>query len=153
MSTRVQDYIHSITAAKADEFLKVYESVPADKRHWSPGGKARTAANMVAEIALLNPNVAETIKTFSFDMNFDFAGFGQNCEKLAANEAELIESFKSGVAALLDAIKNLPDDQIETVVQFPWGPMTIAQILIYPHWNMGYHEGQINTILQILEVE
>jgi hypothetical protein len=28
--------------------------------------------------------------------------------------------------------------------------MTPAQMITYPHWNMTYHEGQINYIASIL---
>ena len=28
--------------------------------------------------------------------------------------------------------------------------MTLAQVIAYPHWNMSYHEGQINYIASML---
>ncbi len=39
---------------------------------------------------------------------------------------------------------------MDAVIPMPWGPMTVAQMITSPHWNMTYHEGQINYIASIL---
>jgi hypothetical protein len=150
MSHSVQKFIVALTEKGAQDLWAAYEALPEDRRNWSPGGEARTAGDMVAEVAILNGETAKTLKTASFSSDFDFGAYSARKAALAADPAALKELFDSSVVTITSAIADLPDDQFETVVQFPWGPMKLAQILTYPYWNMGYHEGQINYIGAIL---
>ena len=75
MSHRIQDFLYALTESKAADLLASYNTLPEEKRNVSPGGNARTAADMLAEIAILNGETAKTLTTFSFSSNFDFAAY------------------------------------------------------------------------------
>jgi hypothetical protein len=51
---------------------------------------------------------------------------------------------------VVEAIRNLTDEDMRSELQMPWGPMSLEQIAAYPYWNAKYHEGQINFIASIL---
>ena len=53
--------------------------------------------------------------------------------------------------SLVDAIRAVPDDQLEMERELPWGTSTVADALPVPYWNTCYHEGQISYIHTLIE--
>jgi uncharacterized damage-inducible protein DinB len=99
---------------------------------------------------MLNGATAKLIKTRKWGTDFDFSEYESKKAELAkdwnAVKALLDENTPKAVAA----IKATPDEDLGIEVMMPWGPMTLAQIISYPYWNMSYHEGQINYIASML---
>lgn len=124
--------------------------LPEDKRDWSAGGDARTALDMVAEVAILNGSTADTIETRAFPENFDFAAHTREKAELAKDWPALKALLDANTARVAQVIRAVPDEDLSVEVQMPWGAMTLAQLMAYPYWNARYHEGQINFIASML---
>lgn len=139
----------SIPKASADLEAALMR-LPEDKRNWSAGGDARSALDMVAEVAILNGDTAEMIRTRSGLANFDLEELNRRKAALCDNWPALKAQLDENTAKVVEAIRALPDEDLETEVQMPWGPMTLTQIISYPYWNACYHEGQINFIASML---
>ncbi len=124
--------------------------LPADKRNWSAGGDARSALNMVAEVALLNGDTAEMIENRRGMANLDLGELNRRIAELTGDWPALQTLLHSNTARVAAVVGALSDDDFDAEIQMPWGAMTIAQIAAYPYWNACYHEGQINFIASLL---
>lgn len=141
----IQKFFVEATRKAAADLEAALNTLPAEKRNASIGGQARSAMNMIAECAIMNEGTAELLVTKKM-RDFDFAQFLQTVANLASDEAAAIARLHSGTEALVMTLANVPDADLGVEVAMPWGPMTVAQIVAYPYWNMSYHLGQINLI-------
>lgn len=143
------------TAAKlsqqaADKLAKNIQAMPADKLQWQPLEQARSAHEQVLECAVINNMAAGIFRDQAFP-NFETMDWGGMFGKAAAENdttQKLIASLEKGTAELVAAIKTFPAEKLgETVmVPFDGSTRTWAEVLMFPYWNMTYHEGQINYI-------
>jgi uncharacterized damage-inducible protein DinB len=145
----VQNFLAQATRKSVADLEAVYKALPEDQRNLSPGGSARTAADMIAECAIMNGMTVELIKTKQFPVSFDWAAYGQRRDALIQNESEMWTLLHENTASFISALEEVPAEDLDIEVAMPWGKMTIAQILAYPYWNMSYHEGQINYIASL----
>ena len=150
MSNTLQEFLASATQKAASDLQAALLRLPEDKRGWCPMGKARTALDQVAECALLNGGTGNLIQSRSWPKDFDFADFDRAKTELARDGNAVRALLEQNTAAAIAAIRAVPEDDLGIEVQMPWGPMTVAQLLAYPSWNMAYHEGQINYIASML---
>ena len=123
--------------------------LPEEKRLWNAGGDARSALDMVAEIAILNGTTADTLQNRGFG-DFDWAAYAHKKAELAQDWPALKSLLDANTARVVEVIRALPDEALSVEVQMPWGAMTLAQLASYPYWNACYHEGQINFIASML---
>ncbi len=142
----LQEFFVTATRKAMTDLEKALDSLPEDKRNYSPGGAARTALDMVAECALLNGITAQVVVERKMLANFDYNEFTQTKATLARQPEVLHTLLQSSTEKFIAAIESVPTDDLGVEVELPWGKMTIAQILAYPYWNMSYHEGQIYYI-------
>lgn len=146
----LQDFLAaSIPKATADLEAALLR-LPEDKRLWSAGGSARNALDMVAEVAVLNGDTAQMIQTRSGLANFSLEELMRRKAALHDDWPALKALLDENTAKVVEEIRALPDEELETSVQMPWGPMTMTQIISYPYWNACYHEGQINFIASMI---
>ena len=150
MSNTLQDFLGTATQQAATDLEKALMRLPEEKRNWSPAEKARTAMDQVAECAILNGSTCELIKSRTWNADYDFPEFLRKKEELARDWNAMKSLLEENTAKVIATIREAPDEDLGVVVQMPWGPMTLAQIIAYPYWNMTYHEGQINYIASIL---
>ena len=150
MSNSVQEFFSTATLQAATDLEKALLRLPEEKRNWSPAEKARTAMDQVAECAILNGSTSELIKTRTWNADYDFPEFLRKKEELARDWGAAKSLLNENTGKVIAAIGKVPDEDLGIVVDMPWGPMTLAQIVAYPYWNMSYHEGQINYIASIL---
>lgn len=150
MSHILQNYLADAAQKAAVDLETALLRLPAEKRDWVPMGQARSAADMVAECALLNKNTAQTIEDRAFPVDFDFAGYTRKKAELLAHPEDLLPLLHENTAHAVAIIRAVPDEALGTLVEMPWGPMTLTQLISYPYWNMSYHEGQINYIASLI---
>ena len=150
MPATVQAYMAALTQKAAEDLILAVEALPEDKRSWSPLDKGRSALDQAAECAILNALTAELISTHSFPANFSFDTFVADKQKLAEEWSSLKELLEANTAAAVSAIEAVKDEDLEVVIEMPWGARNIGQIIAYPYWNMSYHEGQTNFIATVL---
>ena len=151
MTKPLNDFLADATRKALISLEEAYLRLPEDKRNWSPMGSARTAADMLAECAVMN-DVSYLIKNRKMPEDFDYSKFQLQKAELATNWEEmkklLHESTERGIAS----IQTVSVEELQEIVPMPFGSFTIAQIISYPYWNMSYHEGQINYIAAMLGI-
>lgn len=68
--------------------------------------------------------------------------------------AELERMTREGTEELLAFVRTVSESELGDKVEMPWpGEFTVADLLGYHSWNMGYHEGQIYFIGGLLAKE
>jgi hypothetical protein len=149
MST-LQNYFAVAIPQAAADLEAALMNLPEGKRNWSAGGTARTAIDMVAEVAILNGDTAEMILTKNGMVDFDLEKLKRRKAALYHDWPALKSLLDENTARVADAIRALPNEDLEFEISMPWGAMTMTQIIEYPYWNAKYHEGQINFIASIL---
>jgi uncharacterized damage-inducible protein DinB len=149
MPGSAQEFFAVASPKAASDLEAALRRLPEEKRNVSPGGKARTPADLVAECAILNGSTAEMLKTYKFP-SFDPGAYERQRDELCADEAKLIAILHENTARAVAAMREVPDADLDIEIAMPWGPVTVAQVVSYPFWNMGYHEGQINYLAAML---
>lgn len=150
MSKTIQDFLADAAQKASVDLTTAFLRIPQDKRNWSPDSKARTASDLVAECALLNGYTAVMIATHQL-ADGAMENYPREKTDLIAQGWEQIQAqLQANTAKIAAAIRAVSDDDIDVVTAMPWGSMTVAQMMSFPHWNMTYHEGQINYIASIL---
>ena len=144
--TTSQEFLAAATQKAGTDLLAALDSLPEGKRTWQPAPAARSAMDQVAECAILSGVVADTVTTRTGpDAGFMQSFFGEKA-LLAQEEANARALLQTNVARVVAAIQALPDADLETEVNMPWGGMTLRALCTYPFWNMSYHQGQITYI-------
>lgn len=151
MARELQTFLVRGVQKAMEDLIGAVERLPADKRAWSPNGKARSAADQGAECAILNGVTAEVIRNRAFPAGFDFEGYEKDKAALAVDWGKVKELLEANTANVVSAIHDTPDEDLSTEIDMPWGKMSLAQIMSYPYWNMAYHEGQTTYIGFLLE--
>ena len=146
----LQNFLAQATPKATDDLQTALLRLPEDKRNWSADGDARSALDMLAEVALLNGTTAQTLENRNFPDDYDFALYAQDKTELAQDWPALKKMLDENTARVVEAMLSVPDEDISLEVQMPWGAMTLAQLMSYPYWNACYHEGQINFIASML---
>ncbi len=141
--------LQSIPQATADLEAALLR-LPEAKRAWSAGGDARSALDMVAEVAILNGDTADIVRTRNGMVNFDLEALNRRKSALYSDWPALQTLLHDNTTRVVEVIGTLADEDLDVEVPMPWGAMTIAQLIEYPYWNAKYHEGQINFIASML---
>jgi len=142
MPNTLQTFLAAATQKAADDLVATVESLPEDRRGWSPSDKGRTALDQVAECAILNGGTADIIASRTFPPGFDYQSFQRAKTELAQDWNNLKALLQANTTRVIAAIQSVPDDALEIQIDMPWGKMSLAEILAYPYWNMSYHQGQ-----------
>jgi hypothetical protein len=150
MSNKLQNFLANAAIKAASDLEVALMRLPEDKRDWSAQGDARSALDLVAECAILNGSTVDLIKTRQFPPDYDMASYMTEKAELAKDWEALQSLLHQNTARVVAAIRAVPEEDLEAEVTMPWGPMTLEQVISYPHWNMSYHEGQINYIASML---
>lgn len=146
---KLQDFLAEGALKAALDLETALMRLPKDKRLWSVGGDARSALDMVAEVAMLNGTTADTLQNRAFG-DFDWAAYTREKAELAQDWPALKSLLDANTSRVVEVIRALPDEALNVEVQMPWGAMTLMQLMEYPYWNAKYHEGQINFIASVL---
>jgi hypothetical protein len=136
----MQEFLADATIHKAADLAAALNSLPEDKRNWTPMGDARTALDQVAECAIMNGGTADIIRTKKFLSDFSMESFAAARKHLSDNPDAMHALLKENTEKLAAVLRETTDEELDAEVQMPWGPMTIGQICAYPLWNMGYHD-------------
>ncbi len=153
MSLTLQQFFADGARKAAEDLEAAVLRIPEDKRAWSPMGDARTALDQAAECAILCGSTAKLIQTRSWDSLGSMDEYFQKKAELAKDWGQIQATLKENSAKVADTIRGVPDADLGVEIAMPWGPMTIAQVISYPYWNMSYHLGQINYIAIMLGVD
>jgi hypothetical protein len=117
---------------------------------WTPAASARSALNQIAEVAVLNGNVADTILKRAFPTDFTMDVYITQLEELSNDWHKAKQKLEANTARVVTAIETVGEHELDTEIETPFGKLKLEQIISYPYWNTCYHEGQINYIASIL---
>lgn len=144
MSLTIQEYIARVTEKKAEDLLAAARAVAEDRQGWKPLGRGRTVIDLVAECAITNRMSVKLLH----ERAWDEAGREERRQAHAALDTldKAGASLQKNTCALADAIRAIPDDQLDQEITLPGEISTVADDLLHSYWNMVYHEGQISYI-------
>jgi len=145
---RFQDQAIRMTEFAMQELFKTARAVPADKLAWKPLDQGRSVLDQLQESAQSPLFFGQMLKP---DWNPESAQEGgeQGAEErkgwTTIDACE--QAAKRNCEAFYEAIRQIPDSDLEREVPTPWG-MTpnVAEVALFQHWNATYHYGQINYI-------
>jgi hypothetical protein len=154
MLNTVQEFLAVSTQKAADDLITALDQVPVEKRAWKPTGAARSAIDQLAECAILNGSTAGMIQNRMGPPAEFMEKFYGIKEALARDEDAARALLDANTALLIAAIQAVPDEDLETDIPLPFGPMTWGQMTLraicaHPFWNMTYHQGQIIYIASL----
>lgn len=150
-TSSLQGFLAMATQKAMETFVTAFERLPEDKREWCPMGKARTAIDQAAELAILNGSTCNLLETRKWPENFDFNDYYSKKDALAEQGWSAVKAvLEENTKKVVSVIKSLKTEDLDLPIEMPWGPMSVSQIAAYPYWNMSYHEGQVNYIASML---
>lgn len=149
MPVTLQKHFADATRLAARDLLDATLLLPEDKRSWKPLEKGRSALDQIAECAMINGNSLSILQTHRFSM-LDMDAWLAAKAKLAEDWEQCSASLLSSADEAAEAILAVPDDQLSIEIATPWRPMSVTDIIVYPYWNMSYHQGQITYIHSLL---
>ena len=137
-----------IRGAGAD-LEKAMGKMPADRQSWHPsveGNVGRNAIDQMIECGLLNGVVAGAFRSGQPPAP-DWDAYAAQKATLDSSE-KVMAAFKEGTEALASAVEICSAARLtETFIDpFFHKEMNWAELAHFMHWNMAYHEGQINYI-------
>lgn len=128
-------------------FRQDLEALPDEAFARCLGGKARTIADLVHEVVLVNDRERLTITGGDL---FPFPdGWVTAPEELKSKPA-VMESFNASAERFLEAVQGLSDELLIEPVETEDGPTTRFQQCRFIVWHTGYHSGQLNFIQTLL---
>lgn len=137
-----------------DSFLKTVRSVPEDKLDWVPQEGMRSARDQAQEVATIVGDHWELYAERKMEWSPEsFAAYVERRKKVHSVD-DLEARLREDTKKLIEFVRGLSTDELMAPVQMPWpGDFRLVDTITYHQWNMSYHEGQINYILQMLGVE
>ncbi len=144
---RAQDLIAELTQNAADAIIRNFKAMPEDRRNWQPTPGARSALNQLWEIGIVNEQFAQFL-TGTATEPLSFEKLGKLWASECPDSAEvLIEKVTSATARLCDAIRELPDEKLEELIEMNPGAKIPGKMVMYLGLrNTWYHLGQVNYI-------
>jgi hypothetical protein len=114
-----------------------------DKIAWSPNDKGRTAQDQLTECGVFAQMIVSFASGEPLETMDALAAKIDTPEKSLA----LCREFSEKLASL---VETQTTDQLNTVVETPFGARSMVRFLMLCYWNNGYHEGQINYIATLI---
>ena len=144
----ILDMAKEFTMQQVEMLLKDASYIPQVNLGYCAAGCAKTAAQILREIARANWEIAGAIK-------------GEEPEEAAEERAKQIEDASSldalsrlvreSANAVCGAIDSHGEADLGNMIRMPWGGMfPLGQAIFLPASHMTYHDGQINYIQLLL---
>lgn len=128
-------------------FMRDLEALPDDTFNKSLGGKARTIADIVYEVNLLNDHIGLTLQG---EPLFDWPeGWIQAPEEARTKNAALC-SFRHSSERILATIEGMTAQDLEATIQTDNGETTGFERCRFMTLHVWYHSGQLNYIQTLL---
>jgi hypothetical protein len=139
------DELSDLVRKSAADLIEAARAL-GDKVTWSVNDKGRTAADQIAECALLSTFGAQTLAEKACPpMEMD--RYNAAKAALAADPTAAMKALADNTEALSKAIRALNPEDHAHAVTMPWGnAMTLSEVALLIHWNNNYHQGQVNFI-------
>ena len=144
------DYLLEMIESSSETLFRTARTMPEDKLEWQAEGKGRSVIDQLQECAQAPKWFLAIIQNMDNPPDFDPETYQQMMEERKQwTTIDLCEeNLKKNQSALVEAIKNYPEEQLkkEVKLSFSEKPFTAADMMLGHYWNMTYHIGQINFI-------
>ena len=133
------------TMRQAELIVKDTKYIPEERFAFCPAGCAKTAKDILAEIARGNLMLGGAISGAAPD-----EGFNKRVDQASTLEAlgKLVIESAERACQVMDA---LSEADLDREVTMPWGAkFRIGEAIFLPISHMTYHDGQINYIQTLL---
>ena len=120
-----------------DKLTRLAEAIPADKYTWRPGEDTRSFAEVFLHISAANYNLYKLVGTpppTGVDL--------KNLEKSTTDKAKVVATLKDSFAHAKQAIKSMPDADLEKSMDWFGGKNTERGILLFIVRHTAEHLGQ-----------
>ena len=128
-------------------FLQDLEALPEEVFDRSLGGKARTVADVVYEVNLVNDHVGLSIRN---EPLFDWPEGWITAPEGARTKEVAIESFKSSSQRIIETVDQMSEADLEETIQTEHGERTRLERCRFMALHVWYHSGQLNYIQTLL---
>ena len=120
-----------------DKLTRLAEAIPADKYNWRPGDDTRSFAEVFLHISTANYNLYKLVGTPP-PTNIDVKGL----EKSTTDKAKIVATLKDSFAHAKQAIKAMPDADLDKSMDWFGGKNTERGILLFIVRHAAEHLGQ-----------
>jgi uncharacterized damage-inducible protein DinB len=120
-----------------DKFMRLAESIPADKFNWRPTPDVRSFAEVFLHVSAANYNLYKLVGTPP-PGNIDV----KNLEKSITDKAKVIATLKDSFAHAKTAIKAMPDADLDKSLDWFGGKNTERGVLLFIVRHAAEHLGQ-----------
>jgi len=120
-----------------DKLTRLADAIPADKYNWRPAPDVRSFAEVFLHVAAANYNLYKLVGTpppASIDV--------KNLEKSTTDKAKVIATLKDSFAHAKQAIKAVPDADLEKSMDWFGGKNTERGLLLFIVRHAAEHLGQ-----------
>ncbi len=123
------------------------EALPEDAFNRSLGGKARTVADLVCEVNLVNDHIGLTIRN---EPLFDWPDGWITAPEGARTKAAAIESFNSSSQRIIDTVEQMSEEVLAGTIATEHGETDRFERCRFMALHVWYHSGQLNYIQTLL---
>jgi uncharacterized damage-inducible protein DinB len=120
-----------------DKFTRLAEAIPADKYSWRPAADVRSFAEVFLHVSAANYNLYKMVGTpppTGIDV--------KNLEKSTTEKAKVVATLKDSFAHAKQAIKAMPDADLEKSMDWFGGKNTERGVLLFIVRHAAEHLGQ-----------
>ncbi|HZQ95791.1 MAG TPA: DinB family protein [Candidatus Sulfotelmatobacter sp.] len=120
-----------------DKFTRLAEAIPADKYSWRPGPDVRSFAEVFLHVSAANYNLYKLVGTpppAGLDV--------KNLEKSTSEKAKVLATLKDSFSHARQAIKAMPDSDLEKSMDWFGGKNTERGVLLFIVRHGAEHLGQ-----------
>ena len=143
----IKDIAKGATIQQAEMIVKDTKYIPEEKFCFCPMGCAKTARQVLAEVAGTNARIGAAIRG---EDPATAGGFVEKVEQASTLDA-LGVLVRESAKIVCDAIDTISEADLDKQVKMPWGASFPAwQAILLPVSHMTYHDGQINYIQLLL---
>lgn len=152
---KTQDFLAQSIERKQDQLFALARTVPEDRVDWAAGGAARSVLDQLQEIGIISRFYIGMLNARSApDPTPEMFEQYQKDKKQLATIDECEASAKKYNTELAQVMRAYPDEDMYKRIVLPFGggmDMSMADLMMMVYWNLSYHEGQIQFILNMLE--
>jgi len=129
-----------------NHLLSTFAATPDDKLDFKPSESAKSPRELIQHIIGGNGLVAQC-----FGMASATSGSAAEHESapMPHDREALIARVRETTEAIIAHIENLPDEAMDTMVQFVVGPIPMPVFLLLDEWHISRHAGQLDYIQTI----
>ena len=135
--TGYRSEVLSEVIVQEDKFTRLAEAIPAEKYSWRPSADVRSFAEVVLHVSAANYNLYKLVGTPP-PAGLDLKGL----EKSPTDKAKVVATLKDSFAHAKQAIKAMPDADLEKSVDWFGGKNTERGILLFIVRHGAEHLGQ-----------